>query len=98
MATAPRVVAPKYNRTALAFALFAVVPQAIILTPRPVASIAFAGRVYDIRVSSPVVTLPTDVIFALSVPPTRVVPVALAPARSEEHTSELQSQSNLVCR
>src|SRR5256886_5212594 len=27
-----------------------------------------------------------------------VVPVASALARSEEHTSELQSQSNLVCR
>src|SRR5688572_31597550 len=26
------------------------------------------------------------------------IPATLGPARSEEHTSELQSQSNLVCR
>src|SRR2546430_13375160 len=31
--------------------------------------------------------------------PERMVPLlAVHPARSEEHTSELQSQSNLVCR
>src|SRR5438270_8900738 len=29
---------------------------------------------------------------------TRDLPVGLSVARSEEHTSELQSQSNLVCR
>src|SRR2546427_7180870 len=29
---------------------------------------------------------------------TRAVPAVRATARSEEHTSELQSQSNLVCR
>src|SRR2546427_8960362 len=27
-----------------------------------------------------------------------IITLALAPVRSEEHTSELQSQSNLVCR
>src|SRR2546430_6998654 len=31
-------------------------------------------------------------------PPTWPVPGTGSPARSEEHTSELQSQSNLVCR
>src|SRR3989475_1630842 len=30
--------------------------------------------------------------------PSRSAPTASPPARSEEHTSELQSQSNLVCR
>src|SRR2546430_10461381 len=30
--------------------------------------------------------------------PDREVPLALVTQRSEEHTSELQSQSNLVCR
>src|SRR5205085_9862944 len=32
------------------------------------------------------------------VPPRRMPLQDLAPGRSEEHTSELQSQSNLVCR
>src|SRR2546427_6479016 len=35
---------------------------------------------------------------ASSCPPCGRESVAGAPARSEEHTSELQSQSNLVCR
>src|SRR5688572_31063056 len=30
--------------------------------------------------------------------PAHIFPVAATQARSEEHTSELQSQSNLVCR
>src|SRR2546430_17692084 len=37
--------------------------------------------------------------FAPRVPPSSgPLPPRLAPTRSEEHTSELQSQSNLVCR
>src|SRR2546430_7271693 len=34
----------------------------------------------------------------LGLQPTRVEPRVMAAVRSEEHTSELQSQSNLVCR
>src|SRR2546430_12970984 len=38
-------------------------------------------------------------VHVLAVPPdSGGAPVILLPARSEEHTSELQSQSNLVCR
>src|SRR5689334_23443687 len=33
-----------------------------------------------------------------SIPPSRIEPVTRAPCRSEEHTSELQSQFHLVCR
>src|SRR2546427_12696356 len=36
--------------------------------------------------------------FVLSVPTAVPPPAARAAERSEEHTSELQSQSNLVCR
>src|SRR5688572_31583174 len=37
-------------------------------------------------------------VTAAVVPPARPVAAATMSARSEEHTSELQSQSNLVCR
>src|SRR2546430_8889137 len=45
--------------------------------------------------------VPADILCALSMPEqVRVVPLrhAQRAKRSEEHTSELQSQSNLVCR
>src|SRR2546430_6676114 len=34
----------------------------------------------------------------VAAPPAAAAPAAATPLRSEEHTSELQSQSNLVCR
>src|SRR2546430_7629050 len=39
-----------------------------------------------------------DPVEASARPTSRLRPTGLAVARSEEHTSELQSQSNLVCR
>src|SRR2546430_12674446 len=36
--------------------------------------------------------------YAATFPDSKVTAVHEAPSRSEEHTSELQSQSNLVCR
>src|SRR3989475_12750870 len=45
------------------------------------------------------VTLGTDILVAAFYHPVRLAEdVALLDVRSEEHTSELQSQSNLVCR
>src|SRR3712207_7511813 len=40
----------------------------------------------------------TDALRELPDPPRANSPIALAPARSEEHTSELQSRQYLVCR
>src|SRR2546430_13378726 len=39
-----------------------------------------------------------DILRYLEVPPRDAPPVQIVTGRSEEHTSELQSQSNLVCR
>src|SRR5688572_32656443 len=38
------------------------------------------------------------VVICPSNPATSIGPILAVPGRSEEHTSELQSQSNLVCR
>src|SRR5205085_9661869 len=45
----------------------------------------------QVRVDRPIEVLERDILDALRV-------LHMAKARSEEHTSELQSQSNLVCR
>src|SRR2546430_8243410 len=45
----------------------------------------------------PRVTRPVDVSY-IAPPVQRNAPVVVSVPRSEEHTSELQSQSNLVCR
>src|SRR5688572_31333764 len=53
------------------------------------------------RPAPPVVLPPRPAAPPLGLPPVMVPPVASvpdSPPRSEEHTSELQSQSNLVCR
>src|SRR2546430_6357980 len=58
-------------------------------------AVGLRATVPPTTITSPVTTAPVSRIasplMTSSVPSTR-------PARSEEHTSELQSQSNLVCR
>src|SRR2546430_7643046 len=43
-------------------------------------------------------TSPASLVAYLDVSNRVIGPMPFSPARSEEHTSELQSQSNLVCR
>src|SRR2546430_3960624 len=54
-----------------------------------------AGKMCTIRSRNPCGCVLTSEVISL--PPTRATP-APGFVRSEEHTSELQSQSNLVCR
>src|SRR5690242_21109821 len=56
----------------------------------PIASIKSTSAVFALDTSLTTLTLPADGSTTFT--------VAFTPARSEEHTSELQSHVNLVCR
>src|SRR2546430_13528289 len=80
---------------AVAFALLTVLWNAFM---RPAHRVR-AGPAPD----APLVLVPTDSATAARDSAARATspppgPAPVAPTRSEEHTSELQSQSNLVCR
>src|SRR5256886_167845 len=73
------------------------IPEALTTAIRT----ALSGRPGPVFVEIPVDLLLTQVEDRLAPIPTSYVhrtPAGLAAPRSEEHTSELQSQSNLVCR
>src|SRR5688572_31350879 len=51
-----------------------------------------------LTIEYPIIGIPLDIIVIAAVIWFFVIRKSKSPSRSEEHTSELQSQSNLVCR
>src|SRR5688572_14965676 len=69
----------------------------------PVTIVLAVGRMPMISTSSPILTIPRSIRPVTTVPRPEIekmssIGIRKSLSRSEEHTSELQSQSNLVCR
>src|SRR5688572_31168013 len=73
--------------------------DALPISPEPSSSTFIIPKVFNPRMS-PLFRIPrrSPGIFSLRSGSVGLIYAALTETRSEEHTSELQSQSNLVCR
>src|SRR5690606_39921461 len=76
---------PSRARTAVEWPMLTPGPKLVYVTPRGAMASSSARTTESVPGSQPAATTATQ-------------PRALAAPRSEEHTSELQSRENLVCR